>query len=79
MYSDVFSAFKPSLRSSGQSQRSTWGPTPDSKSVPRSRVLTGETLNEHLMVGETGIPRENPLRHGQDMPQSGIQSRTFFL
>ncbi len=33
-YSDVFSAFNPSLRSSGQPQRNTGGPTPDSKPVP---------------------------------------------
>ncbi len=39
---NVFSAFNPSLRSSGQPQHSAQGPNPDSEPVPPSRVLTGD-------------------------------------
>ncbi len=62
---NLSSAFNPSPRSSGQPQHGAQGPTPDSKLVPQSRVLTGDRPNVHvLMVGETGAPGENPRRYG---------------
>ncbi len=48
---NLFSALNPSLRSSGQPQRSNQGPTPDSKSVPRSRALTGDRPNVCVFDG----------------------------
>ncbi len=44
---NLFSAFNPSLRSTGQQQHSTRGPTLDSKPVPWSRVPTGNRPNVH--------------------------------
>ncbi len=46
---NVFSEFDPSLGSSGQPQRSVQGPTPHSKLVLQSRVLTN-TIHVFLMV-----------------------------
>ncbi len=84
----VFSAFNPSLRSSEQPPCSAQGPAPDSEPVPRSRVLTGDTPNMHVLtVGETRAPGGNPHKHGENMqtshskalPQPGIKPRTFWL
>ncbi len=67
----MFSALNLSLRSSGQPQRGAQGPTPDSKPVLWSRVLTGDRANvQVLMVGETGAPRENPYEHGENVQTS---------
>ncbi len=60
-------AFNPSLRSSGQPQRSAWGPTPGSKPAPRSRVMTGDRAVRVLMVGATGAPGGNLLENGEKM------------
>ncbi len=63
---NVFSAFNPSLSSSGQPQRSAWGPTPHSEPAPRSRVLTGDRLiHMCLMVGGTRSTRRNPQSTGR--------------
>ncbi len=54
VYNKMCSLQLTALWSSGQPQRSALGPSPDSEPVPRSRVLTGDTSNMHVLTVATG-------------------------